>query len=126
MLKAFNETIELRDERYEVCLPWKDRQSDLHDNRAVAIKRLCCLLHQLSQSKEVLLHYDVAVRQYLTVGHAEPIPAIKGVTTTKYYMPHREVIRTTSTTTKLRIVFNASSHASGVTSFNDHMKKVRT
>uniref|UniRef100_A0A224Z9J8 Tick transposon n=1 Tax=Rhipicephalus zambeziensis TaxID=60191 RepID=A0A224Z9J8_9ACAR len=55
VLKAFNETIELHDERYKVCLPWKDLPSDLHDNRAVAVKRLRCLLHRLSQSKVVLL-----------------------------------------------------------------------
>lgn len=57
LLKAFNEMIKLRDNRYEVCLPWKDLQADLNDNRAVAIKRLRCLLHRLSQNKDVLLIY---------------------------------------------------------------------
>lgn len=36
-----------------------------------------------------------------------------------YYMPHREVIREESLTTKLRVVFDASSHAQGFPSLND-------
>ncbi|XP_070390992.1 uncharacterized protein [Dermacentor albipictus] len=38
-------------------------------------------------------------------------------------MPHREVIREESLTTKLRVVFDASSHAQGFPSRNDCLDK---
>ncbi|XP_075551709.1 uncharacterized protein LOC142585071 [Dermacentor variabilis] len=38
-------------------------------------------------------------------------------------MPHREVIREESLTTKLPVVFDASSHAQGFTSLNDSLDK---
>lgn len=38
-------------------------------------------------------------------------------------MPHHEVIRETSTTTRLRVVFDASSHGAGEHSLNDELEK---
>lgn len=38
-------------------------------------------------------------------------------------MPHREAIREASTTTRLRFVFDASSHAAGASSSNSHLEK---
>ncbi|KAH6937316.1 hypothetical protein HPB50_026728 [Hyalomma asiaticum] len=39
-----------------------------------------------------------------------------------YYVPHSEVIREDSVTTKLRVVFDASSHAKGVRSLNSWLE----
>lgn len=88
---AFNKSIELRDNRYEVCLPWKDLQADLHDNRAVAVKWPC-----RTNSR----HEGCG-----------------------YHMPHGEVIKELSTTTKLRIIFDASSHGTEMTLLSDHLEK---
>ncbi|XP_029673054.1 uncharacterized protein LOC115241432 [Formica exsecta] len=38
-----------------------------------------------------------------------------------FYLPHHEVIRESSSTTRLRVVFNASSVTSNGTSLNDHL-----
>lgn len=40
-----------------------------------------------------------------------------------YYMPHGEVVREASRTTRLRVIFDTSSHASRVSSLNSHLKK---
>ncbi|XP_064469748.1 uncharacterized protein LOC135384477 [Ornithodoros turicata] len=40
-----------------------------------------------------------------------------------YYMPHHEVMKEQSSSTKIRIVFDASSHARACTSLNDHLEK---
>lgn len=37
------------------------------------------------------------------------------------YLPHHPVIRESSSTTKLRVVFNASSNTSNNTSLNSHL-----
>ncbi|XP_077508435.1 uncharacterized protein LOC144119764 [Amblyomma americanum] len=44
-------------------------------------------------------------------------------TTNVYYMPHQPVFRSESTTTRLRVVFDASSHAPDKVSLNDHLEK---
>lgn len=38
-------------------------------------------------------------------------------------MPHQAVVRSESETTKLGVVFDASSHEPGVTSLNEHLEK---
>lgn len=40
-----------------------------------------------------------------------------------YYMPHHPVVRLDKNTTKLRVVFDASWHATGTKSLNDNLYK---
>ncbi|XP_049271888.1 uncharacterized protein LOC125758594 [Rhipicephalus sanguineus] len=64
--------------------------------------------------------YDQAVRNYLDAGHAEEAPELgEPPQGPIYYMPHRGVVRPGSETTKLRVVFDASSKAAGKLSLND-------
>jgi len=46
--------------------------------------------------------------EYLEMGHMTPVN-VNDHAGPKYYIPHREVIREQSSTTPLRVVFNASS-----------------
>ncbi|XP_064472231.1 uncharacterized protein LOC135386318 [Ornithodoros turicata] len=64
------------------------------------------------------------MRKYLNDGHAEVVTEAEQAPTEHiYYMPHQAVVRENSTTTKLRVVFDASSHAPGTTSLNAHLEK---
>ena len=62
---------------------------------------------------DVFTQYDGAIQDQLSKGIIEPVtvetslPPIGKV----YYIPHREVIRTDKEATKLRVVYDASSHA---------------
>lgn len=122
----FEENIVKDGQRYEVAFPWKeDCTEPLENNRDIAVSRLRSLLRRLS-SKEGLLHrYDTTIRQYIKLGHAEVVPSdLEGDNKKRiYYMPHREVVREESTTTKLRVVFDASSRAKGCKSLNDCLEK---
>nr|XP_050043852.1 uncharacterized protein LOC126541213 [Dermacentor andersoni] len=71
----------------------------------------------------LLERYNAVIRQYLELGHAEVVPKSVPIDRATYYMPHRQVIREESLTTKLRVVFDASSHAQGFPSLNDFLDK---
>lgn len=118
----FEQNIIKKNGLYEVALPWKEDAVDmLANNQEVAILRLGSLLRRISRREGLLKRYDHAMRQYLRDGHAEVIKSRNESDSAQvmYYMPHKEVIREDATTTKLRIVFDASSHAKGCRSLNE-------
>ncbi|XP_037506909.1 uncharacterized protein LOC119382991 [Rhipicephalus sanguineus] len=119
----FKETVRKSGGRYSVALPWKeDRKHLLGDNRDTAINRLHKLVRRLSQHDGLMEKYDTTIRQYWQMGHAEVVPERQSDNAV-YYMPHREVVREDSLTTKLRVVFDASSHEKGYMSLNDCLDK---
>ncbi|XP_064475782.1 uncharacterized protein LOC135389679 [Ornithodoros turicata] len=121
VLEEFQRSIRCVDGRYEVALPWKPRTEELEDNFEEPNRRLRGLTRRLLQN-DCLTKYGV-IRSYLENGHAEKANENAALIGLHYYMPHRAVVRSESTTTKIRVVFDASSHASGATSLNDHLEK---
>ncbi|XP_064465356.1 uncharacterized protein LOC135376833, partial [Ornithodoros turicata] len=121
VLEDFIQKVERRNGRYEVALPWKMGLSALEDNYAVAKDRVRRLMKRLQRDNTVL-EYDEAIRSYIKNGHAEEVKEDNG-SSLIYYMPHRAVIRNNSSTTRVRVVFDASSHAAGALSLNDHLEK---
>src|SRR5690606_34656335 len=69
---------------------------------------------------DVLEEYNDVFRRYIEDQIIEPVPSNES-NNLQYIMPHRHVIRDDSTTTRLRVVFDASSHAAGVGSLNDYL-----
>ncbi|XP_018406264.1 PREDICTED: uncharacterized protein LOC108782481 [Cyphomyrmex costatus] len=107
--------------RYIVRLPFKTNNSvSLGESRAGTFTCLQRLerrfLRQLTSASE----YNF-LDEYRTLGHMNQIqnPAMPSLTGQSYYIPHHAVIRTSSATTRLRVVFNASSPSSNGTSLND-------
>lgn len=72
LVDSFRKSIEFRDGRYHVNLPFTgDPSRCLQDNRVVALKRLQGLMKKLNRSPGLLkLRYDKAIRAYLVDGHA--------------------------------------------------------
>ena len=63
-----------------------------------------------------------AVWEYFDMGHAEPVPACDLVPDVEsYYMPMHVVTKESSSTTKMRVVFDASAKSVSGTSLNDHL-----
>ena len=58
--------------------------------------------------------------EYETLGHMHEVPTVNVDKPQVVYLPHHPVFRENSTTTKLRVVFNASSKTSNGLSINDH------
>ncbi|KAH9387691.1 hypothetical protein TYRP_008885 [Tyrophagus putrescentiae] len=111
--------VSLKDGRYTVKLEWIE-PIDMGDNKQVALIRH----HRLERSLEARnLTLDYAkelgemVRNF-TEPAEEPCKSRKC-----YYMPHHPVVRMDKETTKMRVVFDASSHATGTKPLNDNLFK---
>ncbi|XP_064465049.1 uncharacterized protein LOC135376466, partial [Ornithodoros turicata] len=115
-LRRFGETVTLNEGRYEVSLPYK-AVGNLDSNEEIALKRLGQLTRKLSKNEELMNRYDEAIRMYSQNNMAERVPAKSGEVV--YYMPHQAVLRETSSTTKLRVVFDCSSSNGSTKSLND-------
>lgn len=66
--------------------------------------------------------YQKVLSEYVTLNHMTPTPPYelyKDNNVQSYYLPHHAVLKPQSTTTKLRVVFNASSNSSNGKSLND-------
>lgn len=107
--------------RYEAGLPWKPLNRQLESNETVARQRLLKLTRRLSNDTDRLAQYDKTIREYIDNGYAERVPESEIEVSLRpvYYMPHRAVYRPDSSTTKIRIVFDASAKAQGSLSLND-------
>ena len=106
-------------ERYEVKLPWKEDHRLLPDNYMLSCYRLKSLLKRLKVNANVLKEYDNVIREQLNLGIIEDVTYSNPKPLGKvHYLPHRAVVRQDKSTTKLRIVYDASARANGP-SLND-------
>ncbi|XP_041447820.1 uncharacterized protein LOC121403866 [Drosophila obscura] len=93
------------DGRYIVTVPFKCPENvDLGYSRCAA----------QAQLKE---QYDAVIQEYLELGHMTAVTPSHY--SGHYYLPHHAVFKPDSTTTKLRMVFNASSPSSNGKRLND-------
>ena len=115
----FESKILFKDCRYMVSLPWKHSHQSLPSNYELALRRLNGLLQRLKQNPNILNQYDSVIRDQLNRGIVEMVdqPERKPANQT-HYLPHHAVIREDKTTTKLRVVYDASSKTNGP-SLND-------
>ncbi|XP_039435861.1 uncharacterized protein LOC120417766 [Culex pipiens pallens] len=108
--------------RFVVQLPFKDTVLELGDNRVQALRRFNLLERRLSRNPELREQYTAFVEEYEALGHCKEIyeqqdpPEVP-----KYYLPHHAVLKPSSSSTKLRVVFDASAKADKY-SLNDVLK----
>lgn len=109
-----------RDGSYTVRIPFNDHQTNLGTSRTRAAARLIQLEKRFSKDKQLQANYIKFMEEYINLGHivlCQPQPT----TELKYFIPHQPVIKETSTTTKLRVVFDASSKTTSGISLNETM-----
>ena len=93
---------------YEAALPWKGNHPTLPSNEQGSLRRLKSLNRRL-QRDEIVSEYEAIINEQKKEGVVEPANApAKGV---EFYIPHKAVIRESSESTKLRIVYDASARA---------------
>ncbi|UYV65998.1 hypothetical protein LAZ67_3006120 [Cordylochernes scorpioides] len=110
------------DGRYSVGLPFKS-VPNLGDSRQNAMKRFLALGRKLHKSSNLLQQYKDFMMEYLSLNHMELIPKNERDKPSDkcYYIPHHCVLREQSSTTKLRVVFDASCKTSNNYSLNDFL-----
>ena len=102
-------TIRSSDGRYEVHLPRKEEPPMLGESCSIVERRFFSNEHSL-RKKNILQAYTKQVRDYMERGHAENVftEDMMKPPSEHYYMPMHGVEKATSTTTKLRVVCDAS------------------
>ncbi|GFX93307.1 DUF1758 domain-containing protein [Trichonephila clavipes] len=110
-----------RDEngRYTVKLPFHTPPTRLGNSKQNAIRRLISVECHLISNPDKYKLYRNFIKEYLDLKHMELVPDSEINNIKSLYLPHHGVVRDTSCTRKLRVVFDASSKTSSGLSLND-------
>ncbi|GBN96778.1 hypothetical protein AVEN_109274-1 [Araneus ventricosus] len=104
--------------RYTVQVPLKKDPECLGESKTSALGSLNSLWRCLSKNRELLSLYRDFMQEYEALGHMELVTD-NNEPSTSYYLPHHGVFKPDKTSTKLRVVFNASALSSNGLSLND-------
>ena len=115
-----NHHTRLDDGRFMVPLPKKSGCKSLGESRSLAVRRFISFersLHLRGQFPEV----KTVINEYFDSEHAEPVPQedLEKPPHSVFYLPIHVVRKESSTTTKIRAVFDASAKTSSGLSLND-------
>ncbi|GFX76405.1 integrase catalytic domain-containing protein [Trichonephila clavipes] len=119
-MQHFKSSVRFNSGRYEVGFPWKGHTQELNDNFSVAEKRVKSLTRRFIRDPTLYIQYSEILKEYESQGIIERVlETEKPTDRAVFYLPHQAVFRQESLTTKMRIVFDASSHEDGQPSLND-------
>ncbi|XP_053954492.1 uncharacterized protein LOC128860779 [Anastrepha ludens] len=103
------------DGRFVVELPLKV-DVPLGESRSLAVRNLLRMELRFAGDQDLWTRYNEFMQELIEMGHMEVVPKTNYA---KYYMPHHAVVKESSVTTKLRVVFNASAKTTTGNSLND-------
>ncbi|XP_045541438.1 uncharacterized protein LOC123722924 [Papilio machaon] len=108
------------DGRYVVKLPFRDDdpKCQYENTKALALKRFLHLEQKFQRNPEIAKRYSEVFHEYKELGHVEHVPEDDREVKTAVYLPHHAVIREDKSTTKVRIVFDASMKGANGSSLN--------
>ena len=106
--------------KYQVLLPRRLEKRQLGESKTQALQRY----HQNESSllkKGTFLQYQAVVQEYLDLNHARLCTAEELLlpASVSYYLPMHGVVKASSTTTRLRVVFDGSAVTTSGWSLND-------
>nr|XP_033338067.1 uncharacterized protein LOC117226949 [Megalopta genalis] len=104
--------------RYVVALPFNGRESMLGESRSRALNRFLALERKFSRDPALKTEYSTVINEYLALGHLTQV-GIDDPQSPGFYLPHHAVVKSSSATTKVRVVFDGSSKSSSGLSLND-------
>ncbi|CAG9839230.1 unnamed protein product [Diabrotica balteata] len=114
-------TIKNENGHFVVKLPTTSNISDLGDSYSNALKRFQLLENELNKNLEMKIKYHEFMQEYIQLGHMSKVEDKTDFNseTPNYYLPHHGVLKETSLTTKLRVVFDGSARTDSGLSLND-------
>ncbi|XP_076392689.1 uncharacterized protein LOC143265292 [Megachile rotundata] len=108
------------DGRFIVQMPVTDDVKNLGNSEVMAANRFRNLERKLAKSPALRLDYVGFIREYIALGHMSKVSRHTLTNAClSYYLPHHAVIKETSTTTRVRVVFDGSAKTSTGISLND-------
>ena len=105
--------------RYVVQLPWKSNADQLCDNYRSTAVRYGKLKYKLDQDANLKKRYENAMCEMENLNFIERVDVQETTENRVFYLPHRPVVRESSTTTKVRPVFDASARGPNGVSLNN-------
>ncbi|XP_076230300.1 uncharacterized protein LOC143176716 [Nomia melanderi] len=102
--------------RYVVALPFNEKREELGESRTRALHRFRSLERKLERDPELGDEYTTVMREYIALGHMTQVETFDAP---GFYLPHHAVVKPSSTTTKVRVVFDGSAKTSSGISLND-------
>lgn len=116
-------TTRIDNKKFMVYLPFEICPSHLGNSKNQALKRFYYLEKKLKNNKILNNLYCTCMEEYITLEHMKEIKDENNSESKphnySYYIPHHAIFKETSTTTKLRVVFDASMPTSSGLSLND-------
>ena len=109
-----------RDEsgRFTVALPFLHSPKLLGNSKQSALIRFLNLEKRLSKNPELKSQYQAFILEYKNLEHMQ-LELDRNVPDLNYFMPHHCVLKPSSSTTKLRVVFDASAKTDTNKSLNE-------
>ena len=96
------------EQRYEVSLPRKESISRLGASKPQAVARYL-QTDRAAHKRNIRPQFQDGIRSYITLGHAEEVPPEEKPPAMAFYLPMHSVLKLSSTSTKLRVVFDGSA-----------------
>lgn len=107
--------------RFIVRLPFKNDDLSLGESCTAAISRLYSVERKFKKDLLFKEQYTSFMEEYFNLNHMIEVPFNEVSKPGAYYIPHHAVVKESSTTTKLRVVFDASVKSSTGVSLNDNL-----
>ncbi|XP_075261162.1 uncharacterized protein LOC142352893 [Convolutriloba macropyga] len=106
-----------------VKLPFKKEVGELGDSQQQARRRLRSLLHRLQKQPDLYRRYNEFIQEFFKLRDMEEVPENEMLLPKEksYYLSHHCVFKDSSTTTKLRVVFDGSAKTTRGISLNDRL-----
>ena len=104
----FHDTLQYKDGRYYASWPWKYEYPPLPENRELAFGRLNSLITKMKNNSELTKQYDNVIQDQLRMKVIERVKSGPS-DSIKHYIPHHAVVNPSKTTTKVRVVYDASA-----------------
>ncbi|XP_055912003.1 uncharacterized protein LOC129946017 [Eupeodes corollae] len=111
--------------RFEVSLPFKEGvRPALGASQQGALRRFLQLERRFDNNPQLQKEYSACISEYLQLDQMEKVDVSQGEILQSpfhYVVPHHAVFKESSTTTKLRVVFDAAFKTTNGTSLNEHL-----
>ena len=118
----FHNSLKFQNNRYEARLPWKSDHPELEDNLKLSKQWLIGLLSRLRRNPALIKEYNAIIQEQLHRGIIQPVTDYE-TSNRVHYIPHHAVIRKDKSTTKVRIVYDASAKGTNGISLNDCLER---
>ena len=108
-LEIFNNTVKFENGRYLVSWPWINSDPSLPENYQLAVGRLKSTVNKLKRNPKLLEMYTAVIQEQLERGMIEKVHSNLKQGGVTHYIPHHAIVTPTKSTTKVRVVYDASA-----------------